>query len=407
MLRRLLTLWAWPDIQKWMLSLAGRLQKENYIDGYNIIVPFLTIVAKKIEAEEWFIKEDRSDPSISAADPFTNLAAQQTESNSVWNSVDREEGSPFDFLPVLEDVCTEMEWDPAETARTALAHLRSKPVSLELVEAHLAMLYLVSFVPSRCSALLAQHSVRDATRVLADLTLKPYASDSAPQTADCIVMCLMYLDEHLPLKDGLSNVRMALLAGILPAILRCNRWISEDSQIDDLGLVDDTQLISAVYQKLVNLIAERRAMVRPKDKELVDLSVRCTNCAKLDIGGDFKACSGCFLVSYCSEGCQKEDWAAHEGDCRMVQNLREEGEPIPMLPDDLEYLNQFAMEQVNQHRVEIARVWKEEQPTRTPLVSFDFNQNPEGVMVVGKRCMDTVPGNMGRGAEREMDVFWY
>ncbi|KAJ7133447.1 hypothetical protein C8R44DRAFT_23780 [Mycena epipterygia] len=243
-----------------------------------------------------------------------------------------------------------------------------------------------------------------------------------------ITGCLTYLNVHLSMKDGFSNVRMALLAGILPAILRCNRWISQDSEdyrritkildlislyiiypsvlrpflvsarrIDDLGLVDDTQPISAVYQKLVNLVAERRAMIRPKDDENVDLSVRCTNCGKPDIGGDFKACSGCFFVSYCSEGCQKEGWTAHEGDCRMVQNLREEGEPIPMLPDDLEYLNQFAMEQVNQHRAEIARVWREEQPTRTPLVSFDFSQNPNGVMVVGKRCMETVPGSMSEG----------
>ncbi|KAJ7813436.1 hypothetical protein B0H13DRAFT_472197 [Mycena leptocephala] len=71
-----------------------------------------------------------------------------------------------------------------------------------------------------------------------------------------------------------------------------------------------------------------------------------------------------------------------------------DGRPLVMSQADADDIFQLAMAQVNQHRAEIARVWKEEGPTRTPLVSFDFTEDPAGVMVIGKRCLDTPPGKI-------------
>ncbi|KAJ7490680.1 hypothetical protein FB451DRAFT_1166024 [Mycena latifolia] len=87
--------------------------------------------------------------------------------------------------------------------------------------------------------------------------------------------------------------------------------------------------------------------------------------------------------------------AGLEQDCKMAQALPEDGpvgESPPLLREDSDYLFQFTMAQVNRNRDEIVRVW-EEQPARTPLVSFDFSQDPNGVMVVGERCVDVAPGN--------------
>ncbi|KAJ7740196.1 hypothetical protein DFH07DRAFT_965381 [Mycena maculata] len=61
--------------------------------------------------------------------------------------------------------------------------------------------------------------------------------------------------------------------------------------------------------------------------------------------------------------------------------------------ENADYLRQFIMAQIHINRADIVRVWKEEGPTRTPLVSFNFTDDPNGVMVVGKRCLDVAPGN--------------
>ncbi|KAJ7490676.1 hypothetical protein FB451DRAFT_1220766 [Mycena latifolia] len=154
-------------------------------------------------------------------------------------------------------------------------------------------------------------------------------------------------------------------------------------------------------------------MVRPRDGTHIDLHVNCMNCGKHDTEAVFKDCSGCFLYSYCSEDCQKADWAKHEEECQSMQEARRKGDVLPMLPEDFAYLFQFAMALVNRHRAEIVRVWKEEQPARTPLVSFDFSEDPNGVMRVGAECLETLPG---RTAETGMfvqelgtviDATWY
>lgn len=72
------------------------------------------------------------------------------------------------------------------------------------------------------------------------------------------------------------------------------------------------------------------------------------------------------------------------------------GKPIPVPQDDWVYIRTLAaLTLTHQRRAEIVRVWKEEKPARTPVVCFDFTEDPNGVMVVGNRCLQTTPGKTG------------
>ncbi|KAJ7621864.1 hypothetical protein DFH06DRAFT_767073 [Mycena polygramma] len=370
-----------------------------------------------IETSESFIGRDRYDPSLSAAFPLATLLTNDSRPKPT---------AALDFFRVLLGFRTMIgaKYNPSNIAKTALAHLRTNSPSLDVSNAHMQMLNLLGVAVPYSDALLAQHSIRDVTRFLSDLTSKPYDSASAPKVLQCITSCMEYLTKFMPTKDGFSNVRMALQTGLLPAILRCSDWVSEGTTLYDellkalhtislyiiypsvlrsflassskidIDTVDKTKPLGTSYLNLVQFVYDRIAMLHQRcdPGSMFDLRVQCKNCGKADIDASFKGCSGCFDVYYCSESCQKEDWQSHGPDCELIQATRKEGQPLLMSPSDADGIAQVAMLQVYLHRAEIVRVWKEEGPTRTPFASFDFTEDPAGVMVVGKRCLDTPPG---------------
>ncbi|KAJ6585536.1 hypothetical protein B0H19DRAFT_1109975 [Mycena capillaripes] len=444
---------AWPDIEKWFwyiltqwITVGKAVSLGKFImDGYKAVIPLLSVVATipelrnvvlteparqmtlavlifcwTIESSELFVKESGYEPSISAALPLAALIA---------NDIDPEPAAALDIFRVFAGLRTQAgsDYDPYNISQIALTFLRNHSPSLDLANAHMEILNLLGVAVPYSNALLAQHSIRDVTRLLSDLASKEYDSASAPELVQCITSCMQYLTKFMPTKDGFSNVRMALQAGLLPAIARCSSWVSEGTpahdelvkalhiislyivypsvlrpflasvrKIERLNIADKTKPLYTSYMKLVRLVNVRIAMVAERCDygEMFDLCVKCQNCDKSDDDAAFKACSGCFNLSYCSEACQKEDWEFHERECQKTQAIRKDGQPLIMSQEDADGILQFAMSQVNRNRAEIARVWKEEGPARTPLVSFDFTQDPLGVMVVGKRCLDTPPGRI-------------
>ncbi|KAJ7704985.1 hypothetical protein B0H17DRAFT_1326437 [Mycena rosella] len=467
---------AWSDIERWISYTAYRWsisgqetispegqQAQDRIDSFNTIIPFLSIAVKLPEImdllladelsrnsilnilvfswlnerDEWFMNEHGYDPSISTADPLATIVLNTMESQlgpdfdrfgpNVALLPSRSFIPGFDWLNTFETVRNAMNRDPTDVARTALTLLRHRPISLNLLHAHLEMTNLLVFAFD--DTLLAQNSIGAMTRVLSELSLRPHEPDFAPIMGKCITKCVGYLILFIQMKDSFSHTRITLLGGVIPAILRCGPWFGQDSseyaglvallevislylifpsvlrpflisarKIEKLGLVGGNRPLGAAYLKLVKLVDDRLALVQPPDGQNLDLSVKCKNCGKHDTDANFKACSGCFLPSYCSEDCQKADWRKHERECKAAEALREEGKPLPMLPEDSAYLSQFAMAQVNRHRAEIVRVWIEEGPTRAPLVSFDFSLDPEGVMVTGKQCFESTPEKAARPA---------
>lgn len=43
---------------------------------------------------------------------------------------------------------------------------------------------------------------------------------------------------------------------------------------------------------------------------------KCSGCD--NVGANFKVCSKCKTVKYCSAACQKEHWPQHKKDCRVI-----------------------------------------------------------------------------------------
>ncbi|KAJ7456722.1 hypothetical protein B0H11DRAFT_2243888 [Mycena galericulata] len=372
-------------------------QEEDRARGFNTIIPILMVASRvpelrelllapdrnrmmmlaalvgcwSIEAEEWFMKGKGYDLHQSAARPLSALfgdylgdePAIRDAIKSVYNGVENQSAPGLlDFFRAFEMLGKVSRRSRADIARTALTLLRNPTLPPHLLDSHLQMINLIAIATEYSDALLAQHSIRHVTRTLSELTSKPYDSDSAPVVAQCIASCARYLTKFIPRKDGFHHVRQALQAGLLPAILRCRPWISQqhddDSKdethakllkllhmvslyivypsvfrpflvsvrkIDQLGLIDTatTDPLSAAYLKVVNIATDRLIMIRPSNAERIDLSARCENCGKEDIDADFKSCSGCFIPSYCSEKCQTVHWnAKHEAHCKEVQKKR-------------------------------------------------------------------------------------
>ncbi|KAJ7621860.1 hypothetical protein DFH06DRAFT_1231999 [Mycena polygramma] len=440
---------AWPELQLWFRFIAMQwmniskqlgMGKET-VDGFKALIPFFSAATTipelrdvlltepireqtfnallfcwTIETSELFISQEGYDPSLSAVFPLATLIA---------NDFKPRPAAALDIFRLVAARRTQLgaEYDPTSIAKLSLTLLRNHPPSLDVSNAHMQMLNLLGVAVPYSDALLAQHSIRDVTRFLTDLTSKPYDSASAPKVLQCITSCMEYLTKFMPTKDGFSNVRMALQAGLLPAILRCSHWVSEGTALHDellkalhtislyiiypsvlrpflasvrkiekLDIVDKAKPLCASYTSLVQLVYDRIAQIQQRCDSMFDLSVKCETCGKTDTDATYKGCSGCFGVSYCSESCQKENWESHKPGCESIQAQRKDGQPLVMSQRDADGIFQYTMSQVNLWRAEIARVWKEEGPIRTPLVSFDFTEDPTGVMVVGKRCPDTPPG---------------
>ncbi|KAJ7738371.1 hypothetical protein B0H16DRAFT_1761542, partial [Mycena metata] len=446
---------AWPEIEKWTYStytdwiVTGNIVggvAENIIDAFNSIVPFFTVIAAipalrnrvwKEESREmtmslllscWEVETSKSFPvhhrSISAACPLTTFLSMDPKSTS----------GPLYLFRFLNAHRVELEALPlqyatsesyaAEIATNALTLLRN-PHPRSLSHAHMKMLNLLSLGGPYSDALLAQQSIRDVTRLLSDLSSKPYDPENPSFEEECVLSCLQYLAKFIPTKDGFSNARMALQAGLLPAIVRCGGFTTQGSQagaeiekilhlislytvypsvlypflasvrkIKELepDIIDPNKPLQAAYLKLVHLVDDRVTAVRRECRAKIQLNAKCATCGREDKAGVFKACSGCFNLSYCSEKCQKQHWASHERECKAIQASRTAGKPLVMSSSDVGGIVQLAFSKVNLHRAEIVRVWKAEGPTRTPLVSFDFTENPAGVMTIGKACLDTPPG---------------
>lgn len=60
----------------------------------------------------------------------------------------------------------------------------------------------------------------------------------------------------------------------------------------------------------------------PKMKYIKTLSNKCWHCgANPGKFENFRKCTGCFEVRYCSKECQKNDWCAHKKICKNIEKL--------------------------------------------------------------------------------------
>jgi hypothetical protein len=61
------------------------------------------------------------------------------------------------------------------------------------------------------------------------------------------------------------------------------------------------------------LTPETQKFIRQTNRVYTNLFHTCEHC--MADGREFKKCSGCKKVRYCSRDCQKDDWAKHKSTC--------------------------------------------------------------------------------------------
>ncbi|KAJ6588344.1 hypothetical protein B0H19DRAFT_203927 [Mycena capillaripes] len=330
--------------------------------------------------------------------------------------------------------------DAGKPARVALDHLEWyltntswSPPAIFILDYHLRMATKMTIAVPYLNALLVQHSVRTITRILVSLTATPYDIATAPGIAQCIGSCLEYLETTLPAADGFSWTTHAVQIGLLPAMLRTQTWLGDMPDDDgqatliklirllslysmypsllrhlvrstrrarELGLPDtimDNPPVWTAYLELENLVSDRSRLFD------ADMDIRCHNpsCRKIDTLNNFSSCSSCFTTAYCSSDCQKEHWkSGHRVDCKALKELRlglfphiryliipkrdVEGRAPPVSPEDYDFATKLVIEEIGRRKEEIVRVWREEMPARTPVVSLNyFLDDPKGVLVAG------------------------
>ncbi|KAJ6463903.1 hypothetical protein C8R45DRAFT_1220026 [Mycena sanguinolenta] len=364
------------------------------------------------ELEDEFKTAAQYDPFLSAAEPLLDLVTFKP-------------GPPPD---VFFGCIMPSTQDAGKPARAALDHLDWyltspapwTPPAIFILDYHIRMASKMAWAPPYLHALLALHAVRTIVRILVALTAEPYNETTAPGVALAISSCLEYLETSLPAADGFAWTTHAVQIGLLPAMLRAQTWLADAETPDtdaqstlvklmrllslysmypsllrhlarsvrragELGLADgirDNPPVWTAYLELKELVEDRSKMFDDTDME-----IRCSNptCRKTDEGKNFSSCSGCFTVSYCTSECQKEHWTnGHKVECKTLKRLRAEGKAPPVSPEDYDFATKLVIEEVGRRKAEIVRVWREDMPARTPVVSLNyFLEDPRGVLVAG------------------------
>ncbi|KAJ7679084.1 hypothetical protein DFH06DRAFT_1165655 [Mycena polygramma] len=440
---------AWPEIRAWLqYTFTNRItfgmfidrQKQDRIEGYRSIIPFLQVVCRipdlrelllrtpserqnmflvlsfcwRMESEGWFELQEDYAQFTSAAIPLATLAQAHIDGKK----------SEDDFFPVLQLVAARAKLDPAKVASIALDRVKDPTsVPLSTLAAHIAMIRILGMSPSYSPALLAQNSIQNMIRILDELTSRDYDPTTAQEVEACIRPCLRYLSRSLVCSDGCSFVAQALHTGILPALMRSSKWLLPESD-GHVYLQTVLEVISvyAIYpsvfwsfgptlkafakteeeaikqldptiQKdlmtMTAVITYRLAMLLPS------ANLNCENCGQPV--NPFEAetscnCDQCFMSSYCSEACRTTHWTnSHREECKTLLDARKDGFTLPILLRDFEFGCDVAMVELRINRVEIANVWKRERPERTPVVSVDFTDDFKGRILVGEEALANPP----------------
>ncbi|KAJ7481526.1 hypothetical protein FB451DRAFT_1394174 [Mycena latifolia] len=367
------------------------------------------------EIEDEFKDASKNDPFLTATEPLLDLGTFKS-------------GPPPELFFGCIMPSTQ---DAGKPARVALDHLgwyltdtSWSPPAIFILDYHLRMATKMTIAFPYLNALLAQHSVRTITRILVALTSGPYDVITAPGIAQCIGSCLEYLETTLPAVDGFAWTTHAVQIGLIPAMLRAQAWLpdmpddeAQSTLIKLLRLLSLYSLYPSLLRALVRSIQRTRELRLPEtirdnppvwtaylelegfvqDRSSlfdVDMHTRCHNpsCRKIDTQNNFSSCSSCFTTSYCSSDCQKAHWkSGHRVDCKTLKELRQvvlkpasEGKAPSVTPEDYDFATKVVFEEVRRRKTEVVRVWKEEMPARTPVVSVNyFLDDPKGVLIAG------------------------
>ncbi|KAJ6562000.1 hypothetical protein B0H19DRAFT_91357 [Mycena capillaripes] len=150
--------------------------------------------------------------------------------------------------------------------------------------------------------------------------------------------------EHMP--EDNTEIAMDILRRVLPRYLVYRSFIEavitavEKLNTPHYRALIAQPLIQPAWKSFSDQLAKRRRLLeQAKDDKREGTRVKCDNimCGKIDFKREFKYCSACNVVCYCSPECQKrERKASHKIKCPQIQaeraGNRAKGRPKEDLP---------------------------------------------------------------------------
>jgi len=241
-------------------------------------------------------------------------------------------------------------------ARVAIQHLNDvssiKQPDFKTVYAHLSLINNLSYnsYPSLHLALLNRGMIPAMVKMLVFCNTQPM--DNFHITG-CVMMCYFTVINALMTANGPSWVVQAFDAGILPALLKSGRHLTQlDAHHRDLctKLLSDLLCQYLVYRSVLRpvakalrkterlqigqdvagplwdgwlffkCLAEERIAIKEERDDEGQRKCNRVGCNETDDMSDLRRCSGCLSVQYCQNNCQRLDWATHRSMCREMQH---------------------------------------------------------------------------------------
>lgn len=271
------------------------------------------------------------------------------------------EGWSWDDLVALFDN------DGALLASTALAHLRHDitqvPMDYDRVICDIHLMTTFSIKESVCMGLLKQGSMQTVVSLMFSLARSnELPSDAPPLVTKALSYACWYIRSYVEGGDGLTWITQVIKAGLLEALLLVEPWMKYLPDPDDWeplqelygeifpkysihrpvlellskahkdieasGLPEKLQkdtLVSVAWGDFDGALRSRLPLLT-KDGT-IDYWCQNVKCGKSRPAAEFKQCTGCLQVYYCSKECQSLDWkyGGHQNYCHTIQKRRAHG----------------------------------------------------------------------------------
>ncbi|KAJ7215723.1 hypothetical protein C8J57DRAFT_1396662 [Mycena rebaudengoi] len=293
---------------------------------------------------------------------------------------------------------------PSIVAQTAVHHLSSVTgtESSHFLEARYEthLIRMMVCVPTLAHCLLSNGILRLLTKTLSYTTLESYTDD--PATNEIMVWLIQNSCEALQMAmastTGVVWCRQALEFGILPPLLRADRWHTHltPARFLNVPYIHSRLLIQTLATYTIYPCVLRAAVIAIEKvpgelqanldkagpmraaweqfKDMVQMRLQvpgapvgpfepliCSNllCPLLspeNAEGASKRCSGCGDAIYCGSVCQNIDWKNHKKFCKEMQAINHRRPTVPK--EETDFAHTAALHELDSHKSFILQKWR-------------------------------------------------
>ncbi|KAF7310159.1 MYND-type domain-containing protein [Mycena indigotica] len=156
-------------------------------------------------------------------------------------------------------------------------------------------------------------------------------ADFHTSTAEDRYMLTSFFTSILPAALIRTSV-LEVLADVLPGLASA---VANDA-------FKQTPFFKTCWKAFARVATERLALFERFRAGDFPVQKMCDNleCARVGPEADFKRCSGCRVLVYCSEACQKADWrdSGHKRGCAALRQYHEHDAALDLTPTDRDFL---------------------------------------------------------------------